>query len=238
MKNRAVVAYKPKIAIVEAVHNMDDEMELAKHYRRQEVSGNYGVCEAKLLILIPLKNKEPEKIIIGNEEVVDSSAESENTESIYIKDGDIYIAIHPLTVTDKGRKKAMSVRKRAGYLELALYNYEGDEKDFARRDFLHIQNGFGFVIKSARQDATFEEFITKEQKTVIVDRLISTVHSRQTYVRHIDMIYPGISLSCEYSPASEGIKYITCNDYPIEIPKISMSGFDVTRLPYVKNEEV
>ena len=160
--------------------------------------------------------------------------ESENTESIYIKDGDIYIAVHPLTVTDKGRKKAMSVRKRAGYLELAMYNYEGEEKDFARRDFLHIQNGFGFVIASDTESGSFEEFIANEQKTVIVDRFISTVHSRQTYVRHIDMNSQELSLSCEFSPASEGIKYITCNDYPIEIPKISMSGFDVTRLPYVK----
>ena len=233
-KNRALVLYKPKISVISAVHNLEEGV-LAAHYRRQEITGNIGCTSAKLVILMPLHGKYPDNIIAGEENIFNYTANLKQPQTVYIKDGDVYLAFHPLEITDKGREYAQTIRIRDNkYLEIALYNYAGDAKDFARRDFLHICNGFGFTISSKSECGSFEQFVEHERKTVIVDRMITTMHSRQTYVRHVDMCSEDMKLSCEISPASEGIKYMTCNDYPIEIPKLYLSGFDMKKLPYME----
>lgn len=233
-KNRALVLYKPKIAIIPPKRFFDEGDSLTAHYRRQEITGNLNCTSAKLVILIPIKGKQPDKILVNNKSVENCTALFDKPYPIYIKDGNVYLAFHPLTVTDKGRNAAMTIGKRKSYLEIALYNYEGEARNFARRDFLHIQNGFGFAISSKSECGNFERFTEAENKTIITDRLITTTHSRQTYVRHVDMETANMKLSCEISPASEGIKYFTCNDYPIEIPKLYISGFDMKKLPYME----
>lgn len=234
MKNHAVVLYKPKIAAIPAQHNLDDNSRLAKHYRRQEISGNIGVTSAKLVLEIPLNGVNPDKILAGDKEISRLCDRFNETKSVYIKDGDVYLAIHPLFVTDKGRKAAMTVGLRDGMLEVALYNYLGQRRDFARRDFLHIRNGFAFTVSSADECDSFKTFVEKESKVIISDTLISTVHSRQTIVRSVKAEFDDMTLACEISPASEGIKYMTCNDFPIERPKLFATDFDMESLPYMK----
>ena len=231
-KNRAMVMYKPKIAAIPATHNLSGE--LAEHYRRQEISGNLGVTSAKLIIMLPLGGVMPDEMLVDNKKLTDFSGEFENPQKIYVKDGDVFFAIHPLEVTNKGRKAGMTIRVRGEYLEIALHNYEGEQRNFSRRDFLHVRNGFGFAIASVEEFDSFEDFVEFENKTVVSDRMITTTHSRQTYVRSVEMISEDMKLACEVSPASEGIKFMTCNDFPIEIPKLSVTGFDVSTLPYMK----
>lgn len=232
--NRALVLYKPKVAAAAAVHTLSGE--LAAHYRRQEISGNRGVTSAKVVLFFQLHDTMPDEIRINNKPIHHFQAECINPESIYVKDGDVYFAVHPLAITDLGRQNAVTVRIRDNRLEFAFYNYSGEQRDFSKQEFLHTCNGFGFAISSVDECGSFEEFAAAEEKTVITDRMITSMHSRGTYVRSVEMKNDAMSLAAEISPVSEGIKFITCNDYPIEIPKLYLSDFDVSKLPYMSGK--
>ncbi len=232
-KNKAVVLYKPKVAAIPAVYAGLPKF-LEEHYKKQEVSGNNGVTSAKLSVIIPLSGVDVEEIRVGNEKISGFSAEFSKPQSVYIKDGGVFCAYHPLSIDDKGRKYAMSIRKRDDKLEIAFYNYFGEKKDFAKREFLHVRNGFAVSVNSVDEVSSFDEFVKKEEKTKISDRFITTNHSRQTYIREVVVKSEEMKLSCEYSPASEGIKNIACNDYPIEFPKLYATGFDIKTLPFIE----
>ncbi len=228
--NKAVVLYKPKVAAIPAVYSGLPKF-LEEHYKKQEVSGNIGVTSAKLVIVIPKKGID--EIIIGDEKVKSIPYASENAKSVYIKDGDIYLAFHPLAVTDLGAKNKLTIAERNGNIEIALWNYNGEKRDFAKREFIHARNGFAVTVNCIEDVESFENFMKKESKTVICDEYIMTTHSRQTYIRSVCVKNGDMKLSCEYSPASEGIKNIACNDYPIEYPKLKMTGVDIEKLPYI-----
>ena len=228
--NHAVVLYKPKIAALPPVHNMADGDRLTQHYRRQEITGNLGVTSAKLVLLIPLQQVMVDEIYVNDQKLETLPAYFTAPASVYIKDGDISMAVHPLEVTNKGRQYAMSISIREDMLEIALFNYSGERKNFAKRDFLMIRNGFAFAIQSA-DEVSFEAFMQQEKKTQITDRLISTMHSRQTIIRSVSVKYGEHTLACEVAPVSEGIKFMTYDDYEIEIPKLYTSDFDVKTLP-------
>ena len=230
-KNKAVVLYKPKSTSIKPEHTDELFDALAANYRSQEITGNLGVKSAKLAILIPLHGKDVDEILLGNE-VTNSSKESK---SIYIKDGDVYIGIHPLTVTDLGRENTIEIKKRDGFLEIDLINYHGKKKDFSRREFILCRNGYMISVSSKEEIASFEEFVKKESETEIKEEYLVSVHSRMTYVRKVEIEHPDVSLSCEYSPSTEGIKHISKGDYAINIPKLYASGFDVTTLPYCED---
>ena len=228
--NHALVLYKPKIAAIPPVHNMKEGDRLTQHYRRQEITGNLGVTSAKLVILIPLQKLMVDEIYVNDRKIEALPVFFPAPASIYIRDGNISMAIHPLEITDKGRKHAMSISIRDDMLEIALFNYSGERKNFAKRDFLMIRNGFAFAIQSA-DEGSFESFVQKEKGTQITDRLISSVHSRQTIVRSVSVKFGGHVLACELSPVSEGIKFMTYDDYEIDVPKLYASDFDVKTLP-------
>ena len=230
-ENQALVLYKPKIAWIPSVDTGNCTEDLAAHYRRQEISGNLGVTSAKLLIMIPLNGVKPEKILLGEEALVDCAGKSQSPRSVYIQDGDMYLAFHPTQVDDLGRDCAMTVRLRGDNLEIALYNYAGEKKDFARRHFLHVRNGFLFSAGSAEECGSFESFLAREKQTVIEDRMITSNHARQTFIRQVDAVTAQRKLSCEYAPASESIKFLACDDYALEFPKLEISDLDVKELP-------
>lgn len=230
-KNKAVVLYKPKSTSIKPEHTEQPFDALALNYRSQEITGNLGVESAKLAIMIPLHGQEVDKIILGSEQ----ANNSKEIKSVYIKDGDVYIAIHPLFVTDLGRENAMEIKQRDGFLEIDLINYKGSRKDFSRREFILSRNGYMISVSSKEEISSFEEFVEKESKTKIKEDYLVSVHSRMTYVRKVEIEHPDVSLSCEYSPSTEGIKHISKGDYAINIPKLYASDFDVSCLPYCED---
>ncbi len=230
-ENQALVLYKPKIAWVPSVASGTISEDLAAHYRKQEISGNLGVQSAKLLILLPLDGVRPDCVMLGQQVLKNCEGKSDSPKSVYIKDGDMYLAFHPTAVDDLGRDCAMTVRLREDNLEIALYNYAGEKKDFARRHFLHVRNGFLFSAGSAEGNGSFEVFLERESQTLIDDRMITSNHARQTYIRQVDAVTKQRKLSCEYAPASESIKFIACDDYALEFPKLEITGVERKSIP-------
>ena len=229
-ENQALVLYKPKIAAIPPEYG-DTPADLALNFKRQEISGNLGVTSAKLVIHLPLNGVKPDCVMLGEQVLEACEGKSDSPKSVYIKDGDMYLAFHPTAVDDLGRDCAMTVRLRDDTLEIALYNYVGEKKDFARRHFLHVRNGFLFSAGSIEENGSFEAFLAREKQTVIEDRMITSNHARQTFIRQVDAVTAQRKLSCEYAPASESIKFLACDDYALEFPKLEISGFDTKQLP-------
>jgi len=229
-ENQALVLYKPKVAAIPAVYG-DTPADLALNYKRQEISGNLGVTSAKLVVHLPLDGVKPDRVMLGDEVLENCEGRSDTPKSVYIQDGGMYLAFHPTEIDNLGRDCAMTVRIREDELEIAFYNYAGKVKDFARRHFLHVRNGFLFSAGSVEECGSFENFLAREAKTVITDRMITSNHARQTFIRQVDAKTAQRKLSCEYAPASESIKFIACDDYALEFPKLAITDVDITKLP-------
>lgn len=230
----AMVLYKPKIKGNPPKY-FGLEKSLEEHYKKQEISGNVGVKSLKLSIFFPLRDgNEPDEIRIGDRVLQGNVGVSEKIAPVFVRDGNVYLVFQPLYVTDKGRKAAVSVTKEEHYIIISFYNYEGETKDFKKRDFLHIRNGFVFSVKTKEECPSFEHFIACAEQANITDQLETSVHQRQTYIRTVTYEAENLRLSCEYSPASEGIKHMAKNDFCFDAPKLYISNFDYNRLPYMK----
>ena len=89
-----------------------------------------------------------------------------------------------------------------------------------------MNTGSGFVCEIASSDeyASFEAFREKISGSTIIDEYIGNVHSRWNTVRHTRYERKGLVLENEYSPCSEGIRYLTVNGKYISKPRIMVSG--------------
>ena len=216
--NCAMVLYKPKL-----VRDWNSETE----FDAREISS------LKLSIFVSAKDSKPEKIVLGDRSIDCYTAKSEKCESVYIKDGDVYMAFHPLCVDDKGRSCAVEIEERDNYITVSFVNYKGEGKKFSARDLLHIRNGFICHISSSDETESFEEFIEQSKHYTLTDEYINTPHTRQTFMRKVVFEKDDLKLSCEYSPASEGIKRIACDDRIITACKMKLTGFDENELLYM-----
>lgn len=210
-KNSAMVLYKPKAYACKNVKSM------------------------RLCLIFPAKVNDPVKeIYVGDEKVENYTGSYQNTESVFVSDGEIYMAFHPMILTNYGRKHAVTVEKTNDMVMVSFYNYEGEERDFTARGFLHTGNGFVCEVRKADAFADFEEFRKKTKKFVISDRFETNPHVRQTYQRISSYETDWVNLKCEYSPASEGIRYQMVDGKLLEEPKLSATGLCTEKLPFME----
>lgn len=208
-KNSVMMLYKPK-----AIHR-------------------FNVSSLKLSILIPVNYGMVDEVWVGDQRLMGRYCESEEPCSVYIKDHQVYMAFHPLILTNYGRKAAVKVEHTEDYLMISFYNYEGEARDFCARGFLLTGNGFVAEVRSKAESGSFQSFMDSFKNMVITDKLQVSVHSRQTFIRNTCYERPGLKLACEYSPVSEGIKHMSVNGKELEQPKLYISGFDINNLPFI-----
>ncbi|MBR5507556.1 MAG: hypothetical protein IKV88_05870, partial [Clostridia bacterium] len=216
--NCAMVLYKPKL-----LRDWKNERE----YELREISS------LRLCVYLPKKYSKPDKIVLGNKTLDSFNAQSQKCESVYIKDGDVYMVFHPLCTDNKGRSSAVEIEERDDYIVISFVNYKGEGRKFSERELLHIRNGFICQVSSSDESESFENFIEKSENYTLTDEYINTPHTRQTFMRRVVFEKDNLKLSCEYTPASEGIKRIACDDRIITAQKMKLTGFDETELLYM-----
>ncbi|WP_188994761.1 hypothetical protein [Paenibacillus nasutitermitis] len=195
--------------------------------------GRLQVTSLKLSILIPCQHSEPDSIWLGDRRLEELTGESLEPCPVFVKDGAVYMAFHPLMLTNHGRRAAVKVERVNGYLVLSFYNYEGEVKDFDPKTFVLTGNGFVVQVSSEQEAGEFEAFRVASSKAQFHDNTHSSVHSRQTVLRRTTFESEGVTLSCEYSPISEGIRYIEVNGRIPANEKLAITGYDVCRLPFM-----
>ena len=206
-KNTAMVLYKPKADFCNDVRSL------------------------KTSVYIPdnrwMKGENPlDEIWIGTKNIANTSSISDKYETVYLKDGDVFMAFIPLVPSVLPILKAVQVDFKSGYTVLSFFNYEGEPRNFAKRAFMNTGNGFVCEISSSDEYTSFENFRKEISSTKIIDEYISNVHSRWNTVRHTRVERKGLVLENEYSPCSEGIRYSTVNGQYVKKPRIEVTGIN------------
>ncbi|OCT15208.1 hypothetical protein A8709_13990 [Paenibacillus pectinilyticus] len=195
--------------------------------------GRLQVTSLKLTILMPCPYSEPDEIWLGDRKLEDLTGESHDPCPVYVKDGAVYMAFHPLLLTNHGRQAAVRVERVNGYLTLSFYNYEGEARDFDPKTFVLTGNGFVVQVSSEDESEGFEAFRERASQVQIEDKNLSSPHSRRTVLRRTRFQSEGVALACEYSPISEGIRYMEVNGQALTNEKLAITGYDVSRLPFM-----
>lgn len=192
-----------------------------------------GVSSLKLALVIPALTGSVEELWLGGTKMTGSRLESQTPCSVFIRDGSVYMAFHPLLLTDYGRRAAVTAEIVNGYLMVSFWNYDGPARDFTMREMLLTGNGFVAEIRTQKEMGSFENFRTEAEKFEVRDGWHSTVHSRFSTIRNTVYERQGLCLECQYSPVTEGIKHLAINGEPPASPKLSITGFDCSSLPFL-----
>jgi len=104
--------------------------------------------------------------------------------SVFIQDGDVYVALHPLAVTDRGRKEALRLEEASRHLIVSYYNLQSEsETSWDESEFLATRNGFVVEVGDAKEYGSFDGFVRTVGHPTLEDTLedgIRTVsYSRQ-----------------------------------------------------------
>lgn len=204
-KNTTMVLYKPKADFFANVKSLKTSVYIPDN---QWMKGKNSLDE----------------IWIGNKKVDKTSAFSQKYETVFLKDGDVYLALVPLVPTLLPIKNAVQLEFRSGYTIVSFGSYEGQPRSFSKRAFMNTGSGFVCEIASSDEYPSFEAFREKMAQAKITDEYRENVHSRWNSVRHTRYERIGLVLENEYSPCSEGIRYSTVNGQYIDKPRIQVSG--------------
>jgi hypothetical protein len=207
-KQSAMLLYKPKA------------------FRRLKVS------DISLSLFFTTGNRTFDELRFGSETIKSDHGTSSLLQPVFIRDGSVYIAIHPLMPVDHGRKNAIELSRFESCTILSFFNYQGEKRDFDREEFMLTGNGFVIEIADNEEYGSFDEFCDIMGKSKIVDGYDINFHKRNTYTRKTAYRRGPLELACEYSPVSEGVRYATINGYEPLIDRLEATGLDLSTVPY------
>ena len=202
-------------------------------YKAKPMYGN-GVTNLRLSLIMARPDEKVEQVWLGDKKLEGERLTSEVPCPVFIQDGPVYMAFHPLLLTDHGRDFAVEAKWINGHMQISFYNYMGPARDFTVEEMLLTANGFVAQVGTAAEFGSFAEFRRSAMELQVHDGWQKTVHSRFTSLRKTSVQWQGNRIDCEYSPASEGIKCITVNGLPLPQDRLFISGFDCSQLPFLK----
>lgn len=149
-KNTAMVLYKPKADFCKNVKSL------------------------KTCIYIPdnnwmKNNTRIDEIWIGNKKIDSNTSFSTKSETVFLKDGNVFMAFVPLIPTSLPVDKAVQIEFRSGYTVLSFSSYEGTPRSFFKREFMNTGSGFVCEIASSDEYASSESFRKSMAQTKITD---------------------------------------------------------------------
>lgn len=192
-----------------------------------------GVHSLKLSLILKKPDEKIDEVWLGDRRMEGRDMASEESCPVFIRDGSVYMAFHPLLLTDHGREHAVAAKWENGFLLVSLYNYAGTARDFGMREMLLTGNGFVAEIGCREENGSFEEFRRTAGECCIRDEWQSTMHSRYSTIRKTSFQKGDLCMACEYSPVTEGIKQITVNGQPLSQERLRITGFDCSTLPFL-----
>lgn len=202
---------------------------------KPKLYGRRGATYLRLSLILPVLGHKLDRVVLGDRELENAEGESAASVPVFIKDGSVCMAFYPTALTDYGRKAAVRVENRGDFILISFINYEGAPRNFAARGFLLTRSGFAAEVRSEEECGGFEALCRRPVS--LRDEWRVSPHSRQTYIRMVRYAREGLTLETEYSPVSEGVKHITVNGHALYEPKLHISGFDVSRLPFMEEPQ-
>lgn len=119
-------------------------------------ANNEKITSLKLTINISALYDLPDEVWLGDRRLDNYSGESEVAETVFVRDGEVYMSFRPLMPwTADSRIRVRAVNR---VLEISFISYEGEPRDFPREQLLNIINGVAAEIRDVAKDGSFEEF--------------------------------------------------------------------------------
>ena len=174
---------------------------------------NEPLCSLQLTLLFYNRHKLIDELWVGNESVDLNNLPFKRTGNIpvYIRSGDVYMAYMPLNSKGQFGEGSVAITQRLGFTYVSFINYEGEPKTYHRKGLCLIPNGFINEVRNKKEAGDFDCFKNEFTFDDITDRMYTNMHTRFTYCREVTYRRPGLEMSCEISPISEGIKYMSVN---------------------------
>lgn len=191
-----------------------------------------GIHSLKQAVIVPCLYGEPEEIWLGDRKLDGFVGQSEERVPVFIREGDIYMAITPLTHTEGNpTNHAVTLALENDYGVISFYNFQGPEKEFDREELIGIRGGFAFEIADKSEAGTFDAFRRQAADLELVDNV-------SVNVRHVRILHRGNDFHTIYSLHTEGIRCATINGKPLPEPKFETRAFDTGRLPFMDEEYI
>ena len=207
-RNTALVIYKPKVHCNKNLKSLKVSI-IFTHY--------YG--------------KPPVEVLLGDKKVQTFDEVCFEPCPIYVRDGSVYFAFHPLSLTDLGRDYAVQVEQIENYTMISFVNKTGDAKDYGYREILEVGNGFAAEVSSVEESESFEKFIKTASKGVVYEE--REMINNGKYVRHVKYTRDDIALEGEIAPISGGVKFLTVNGKVPCFDRLDITGIDKDCLPLI-----
>jgi len=135
-RNTTIVLYRPRLG---SNGKMTSLCASALVPRGEQLDTVYVGYPMKKVTRLPLSRKEPA--------------------TVFIKDGDVYLALVPLAVTDAKRIEALRIEHAAKHLIVSLYNLQAKQAQTWSADvFAGTRNGFVIEVGDAKEYGSFEKF--------------------------------------------------------------------------------
>jgi len=214
-KNTAMVLYKPKRYLRDSVSRLSVNIYIPNS------QWGKGICTI-------------DEIWIGNKKLNSQVGHSKKAETVFIRDGNIYMAYIPTIAKQLETKKKVNIINSSGYTIIEFYNNEGNAKSFSKNEFAMMGNGFVCEIASEEDYPSFEAFRETMIQAKITDEYKAYKHYRRNPHRHTKYQRNGIVLESEYSPLDEGIRFQTYNGKLLQKPRFKVDGIEEQKVPFLE----
>lgn len=164
------------------------------------------VRSLKLSIVCTCFWGQPEEIWLGERKAQAWEGESAEPCPVFLRDGTVFIALHPLLGCNHGRDAAVRLESNDGFGLASFINYEGAPRTFRDEELFATHNGFVAEVSAATDWTSFEAFRRFHSAPRIHDQ-----YAPGDRMRHVRYEREGLSLELEASPVSDGIKFAAIN---------------------------
>ncbi len=188
----------------------------------------------RLGLFRPILFSRPEELWVGNVRVPDLNYLGGAMVPVAIRDGEVYIGIVPLRLTDHGqsRQAHLQVHTYSDRLAILMSSFEGwGPRTFRFEEIMETNAGFLFVMRNADAFGSFAEFREWLAAVEIEDQYESS--SRRTVTCRCG----DLSLSARYSPYQTGFQHATVNGRDVETPQLAIEGMPDPRCALSNRDE-
>ena len=192
--NDGIVLYTPKTGIqnmnVGSTHKRDEFVEVSSLKCQVLIDDRFSLIKG----------------LEANGKALEVGDEIDSDSPIYVRFDKVYVAIYPVV---KGRK--VRIEKEDTMLSISLIDYEGEAREFARKELKLIGSGFVVRARSVDEIGSYDAFKDMCDTYEVEDVMYANLHTRFAVERKTVFESNGIKFESCYSPISEGIRYIRAN---------------------------
>lgn len=127
------------------------------------------------------------ELVVGRTPVGSLPFDFDWRQTLYIRDGGVYVAFKFLDPADFGRKTPCRIAEERDHLAVSVFNYEGPRRDFAREDMFRMHNGFVCEVRGADEFRSLEAFMAHMEGAAVSERRDGP-HREVTYKSGSDVL--------------------------------------------------